>query len=239
MVELSFIEQALRDGHNLHAFRSGGGLRVVYVRKPAPACPETAEIGYGEHPYVEEALRHCGEDIQAGHRDYKAVYGGKYDHYLTGSASPSSELDRWLLNGHSFDIRFQGGQFVFEGGYLYQRRLPKEVEAQLKALGRRREQYRRRRNRATSWRKANKYAAKFIELLGSQTVRARVDGVEIEAQRYRFPGGQMGYSWQVVHKTNGADDYMPRRRLTVKQSTLSSLLQELEIRIAALRRKLG
>lgn len=88
---------ALEHGCRLHVFRSGGGLRVARLEK------EGVLKGYGEHPYVELALGHAAEDYLAGQRPYKEVYGGLYDHYLTGSADASGDLDRQIVRGRTLD----------------------------------------------------------------------------------------------------------------------------------------
>jgi hypothetical protein len=72
--------------------------------------------GYGEHYAVEVAIDHTAEDYEAGHRPYNEVYGEDklYPHYLTGSSSPNSRLDLWLLKGGTFDAYEDAGQIVFE-----------------------------------------------------------------------------------------------------------------------------
>lgn len=91
------IEAALVAGAKLHAFRSGGGLRVVRIES------EGKLIGYGEHPSFEDALVLADKDIAAGGRPYAEVYGKETPEYLTGSSTPSSELDRWILGGQTID----------------------------------------------------------------------------------------------------------------------------------------
>lgn len=91
------IERALRAGHKLHAFLSGGGLRVVRIRKGGK------EKGYGEHPHIEDAMSHAAEDFLAGGRPYNEVYGGSKPHYLTGASTPSTRLDAWVRGGRDFD----------------------------------------------------------------------------------------------------------------------------------------
>lgn len=107
------LEGALRKGHVIHAFRSGGGLRVIRIEKERHG----ALVGYGEHPSVDEAMKRAADDFRAGGRPYADVYGdnGKYPHYyLTGSTSSDSELDAWLHQGHTFDARAEGEQFIVE-----------------------------------------------------------------------------------------------------------------------------
>lgn len=105
----SIIESALRGGGQLHAFLSGGGLRVVRVEKPRHG----KLIGYGEHPVVSDALRILADDLAAGGRRYSDVYGKTEDEYLTGQSSPEDALDAWLRQGSTFDASFDDA-FVFE-----------------------------------------------------------------------------------------------------------------------------
>jgi hypothetical protein len=105
-MKLEHIERALRDGAKLHAFMSGGGLRVIRV--------ETAKgglIGYGEHPDVMDALSHADEDTASSHRPYHEVYGVTKPHYLTGSSTPSNDLDAWLRRGSTFDVVARAGAY--------------------------------------------------------------------------------------------------------------------------------
>ena len=107
------LEGALRKGNCIHAFLSGGGLRVIRIEKNS--CNGKL-LGYGEHPEIDEALRHVAEDFAAGGRPYHKVYGpkGKYAHYLTGSSTTTGELDAWIRQGRTFDIRSEGDQIVVE-----------------------------------------------------------------------------------------------------------------------------
>lgn len=96
------IEKALLSGHKLHTFRSGGGLQVVRIDA------KSVLKGYGEHPHINEALRHAGEDFAAGGRPYADVYGkidwdnpekskqGLYSMYLTGTHEINGKLDEWV-----------------------------------------------------------------------------------------------------------------------------------------------
>lgn len=110
MPPLPGIHLALRKGLRLHAFLSGGGLRVVSL-----VDSHDNEKAYGEHPHVEEALNYLDEDFLAGHRPYDEVYGskGKYTHYLTGSSIPTSNLDNLLCHGNRFDVWQYGNNIVF------------------------------------------------------------------------------------------------------------------------------
>ncbi|MDB5163669.1 MAG: hypothetical protein JWS12_286 [Candidatus Saccharibacteria bacterium] len=95
------IEQPLRDGHKMHAFSSGGGLRVIRIENN-----DGELVGYGEAPQVEEALEHAALDYQLGHEDYSQQYSGdnaRHTHYLTGTTELSSPLDAHLRFGATFD----------------------------------------------------------------------------------------------------------------------------------------
>lgn len=108
------LEKGLREGLKLHAFRSGGGLRVVRIE--SKDADEQSLKGYGEHYAVEVALDHTAEDYESRHRPYEEVYGEDklYPHYLTGSSAPNSPLDLWLLKGSTFDAYVDKDQIVFE-----------------------------------------------------------------------------------------------------------------------------
>ena len=88
------IQEALFEGVKLRSFRSGAGLRVVRLEK------EDKVVGYGEHPYMADALTHANQDYLDGHLTYEQQYSGenaKHTHYLTG-ATPTGqdELDMWI-----------------------------------------------------------------------------------------------------------------------------------------------
>ena len=112
---MEVLSGALKQGVKLHAFRSGGGLRVVSLSR-------AGKEGYGEHPNIEDALSHAAEDFTAGGRPYKDVYGKSKPHYLTGSSTASSGLDQWILQGHTVDARMadDGAIEVVLGGYAHQ-----------------------------------------------------------------------------------------------------------------------
>lgn len=128
-VDYTDLETALKDGCKLHAFSSGGRLRVVTLEK------EKAK-GYGEHPTLEEAIRHAVEDYKAGGRPYKEVYGKLYDHYMTG-AYPANEgnitvmdlLDRHVFRGSPLDVSSKEGKIVVELTNTCHLETPPEVMA--------------------------------------------------------------------------------------------------------------
>jgi len=112
---LTIVENYLRRGTGVHAFRSGGGLRVVRIEGP----DRGDLVGYGEHIHVEGAIRIAAQDAVAGNRPYDEVYGKTEPHYLTGAERPSSMLDDWILRGHTFDLHYdsEADEYVaeFEG----------------------------------------------------------------------------------------------------------------------------
>jgi hypothetical protein len=117
--------------NHIHAFLSGGGLRVVRAEDEKKGL-----VGYGEYPHVEEALRLCEVDYLAGKRDYKEVYGKETPHYLTGSSTPSSKLDQWTRIGRSWNIYCDHkGNFVFDSEYHYDISPSKERADRILATG--------------------------------------------------------------------------------------------------------
>lgn len=111
--EMSYkaIENILAEkaSNAIHAFRSGGGLRVLRLE-----CGDDL-LGYGESIQFDEALKNLENDTAAGGRKYNEVYGKLTPHYLTGTSEVSSNIDRWLLMGRSFDIRnFHFGDEPYE-----------------------------------------------------------------------------------------------------------------------------
>lgn len=123
------VHKALQEGYKLHAFRSGGGLRVVRLDRGSDACR-----GYGEHPNVEEALNFLEEDTLAGGRPYGTVYGKLHPHYLTGSNTASSNLDAWLLRGHTFDCWQEDEEVVFQLNGHVRTETPPDVEKRIAEL---------------------------------------------------------------------------------------------------------
>jgi len=118
---LQFIENALRATGRLHAFLSGGGLRVVRIERKGKL------VGYGEHPNIEIALSHANRDAKKQTRPYSKVYGKKHPHYLTGSTSPSSELDKVILEGSTLDLWHNGSEFVVEIRGSRQAKVPEAI----------------------------------------------------------------------------------------------------------------
>lgn len=130
-VELKGIDRALNEGNRLHGFRSGGGLRVITLKRRGKST------GYGEHPSADEALVHADEDFLAGGRDYHEVYGKLYPHYLTGSHEITSPLDGWLLQGHTIDAyKTDEGRIRVELTGVTETRKPQVVLDQAKTLRR-------------------------------------------------------------------------------------------------------
>ena len=96
---LHTIEAALRSGGNLHAFRSGGGLRVVRIETKRKL------IAYGEYIHIDGALDMAARDYLAGQKVYNPE---KPDpHFLTGSSDVSSPLDAWVLRGRTIDAAWK------------------------------------------------------------------------------------------------------------------------------------
>lgn len=120
-MELAGINQALKDGCRVHAFRSGSGLRVIRIE-------HNEELkGYGEQPQVEGALSDADEDFLAGGRPYEEVYGALKPHYLTGGSTSTSPLDSWLLQGRTFDAWQDGENVVFQLKGVTEVKIPREI----------------------------------------------------------------------------------------------------------------
>lgn len=118
------IEELLRQNPSskIHAFRSGGGLRVIRI-DDGPKL-----LGYGEHPYLDVAIEHLIQDVEAGHRNYQDVYGGAETHYLTGSSTPNDDLDLFILRGNNFDINCQQNMFIFDSQPSVDMRVHPDIE---------------------------------------------------------------------------------------------------------------
>lgn len=124
-------DKALRAGNMIHAFRSGGGLRVVRIEE---GHKRGKLLGYGEHFNIETAFAYAEMDL-VKHIPYDKFYGKIVPHYLTGSSDPSSVLDHWILKGYAFDIKFVEGNFVFEAEFKREVRLSKELQDEVVRTG--------------------------------------------------------------------------------------------------------
>ena len=97
------IDEALKDGFTIHAFRSGGGLRVLSMKRPETVGEKFGisdeKKFYAEGATLNDAMRILKDDVKAGGRKYKDVYGVLEEHYLTGSYSDKDELDNWVASG--------------------------------------------------------------------------------------------------------------------------------------------
>ena len=116
------IEEAILAGGKFHSFRSGGGLRVLSVEIGKK------EVGYGEGPDFNYALNLLIEDLQAGGRKYKDVYGKLHDHYLTGSYSSENDIiDWWVCSGRDVDASSKDGKIIVKMKGSIDRNFPKEI----------------------------------------------------------------------------------------------------------------
>lgn len=102
------IEQALKDGARLHAFRSGGGLRVISVEKNEQL------LSYGEYPWISGALAHAESDFGLSYIEQYSGKNARHIHYLTGASSPVLQdvIDCFILCGESIDIYYKDNQFI-------------------------------------------------------------------------------------------------------------------------------
>jgi hypothetical protein len=97
-------------------FRSGGGLVVMDARD------ENGEtIGYSESPFFHEALRILEDDILAGGREYKEVYGPLEPHYFTGSfhETPFQAVNDLGNQAYKLYFQFTGEEIkAVQEGYI-------------------------------------------------------------------------------------------------------------------------
>lgn len=191
------IERALRDGCRLHAFRSGGGLRVVRMERDGTL------VGYGEHPEMEEALRHADEDVAAGGRPYAEVYGedGLYDHYLTGSSTKSSDLDAWILKGGTFDAYVAAvDEFVAELEAYENTPMPEGVEERTR---------------------------------NGEVIEWEHRGYRYQSGPCRFPNGERGCSTSVVFSPPGRGNSDPWMYKVVREGRGASLKEAIDAALKA------
>lgn len=125
LVAIPALEQALREGGRIHGFRSGGGLRVVDIK-----CG-TTQVAYGEAIHIMEAFRILAEDFRAGCRPYRTVYGPIEPFNESGAPTLEDYLDDWIFRGHTFDVHFEEGQFVFILSGLKRQKTPEDILEQV------------------------------------------------------------------------------------------------------------
>lgn len=126
---LPHAHEAMTRGARMQIFRSGEGLRVVSLRQ------EEQEVGYGESPFIEDALVLADRDIQAGGKKYREVYGVDYPHFYIGSNEPSSPLDEWILGGNSIDVWHDGVNVVARLNGWEHTEFPENLRNQVMATG--------------------------------------------------------------------------------------------------------
>ena len=214
-----YLEKTIRKGARLHAFRSGGGLRVVSIN-------DSDDPGYGEHPYVYEALQYAEEDAKAGGREYKEVYGKLHDHYLTGDPTPSGGLDAWTLTGRSWDISFKDGKFVFESKYLRQLEPPKEISDQAIATGERLKALKLKLAKQTVWNFgvwdfADSHSIPWVDEYGA----------EFAVYPCIFANGGVGHGWKTIKEGNRPGKCygsMVDEKVKFENATFVGLLEQLE-----------
>ncbi len=117
------LEEALVEGFSFHSFRSGGGLRVLTLSKG----DDDADY-YGEGPSYKVAMRILLEDLAAGGRKYKDVYGPLEPRFLTGAfPKENDEVDKILYQGRNIDAKSDGELIKVTIKQLLQLRTPKQV----------------------------------------------------------------------------------------------------------------
>lgn len=94
------LENALKEGANIHVFRSGGGLRVVRLEKMGKL------ISYGEHPYFSTALSHAESDFGLSYEEQYDGENSKHKWFITGTHPlPHDAIDVYVFHhGTAFDV---------------------------------------------------------------------------------------------------------------------------------------
>ena len=99
------VEEALRKGKGLHAFLSGGGLRVVRIEDKGRGTLR----GYGEHPHIDEAQRLDEMLAPAGSKLLCVSSFGVYDMVGNIDEFVINETGQpyvsGLMSGHVFGVR--------------------------------------------------------------------------------------------------------------------------------------
>jgi len=126
-----FFKNPENENYYLHAFTSGGRLRVLRI----DSKDKNKKGLYGESVTLNEAFKNLEEDAEAGGREYKDVYGKIYPHYVTGAyPNENDKLDCILAEGYTFDITYKG-QFHMELNYGRRSKTPKAVMEKVTKTG--------------------------------------------------------------------------------------------------------
>lgn len=184
LVENRLSEKA---SNRLYFFRSGGGLRVGRLED----CATTTEklLGYGEDIQFEPALLAVEENMQG--KPYKTEY-------WTGTSEASSNIDRWILMGHSFEIRnLRGGDqpWHFESKFSHDLNFKQYHEEVAKT------------------RKA---------------ITKEIDGIVYSFEPSHFPSGTECTSGRVVENRSGLDPWYRDVKIEYRAETFDQLLVEVE-----------
>lgn len=127
-----FFQDPKNEGYLLHAFTSGGRLRVLRIDSPN----KDKKGLYGESINLNEAFKILEEDAQAGGRKYSDVYGPIHPHYLTGAYPEENDrLDCLLAEGYTFDITYKDGMFQMTVNYGRRNKTPKAIMEKVSATG--------------------------------------------------------------------------------------------------------
>jgi hypothetical protein len=124
------LQEALKNGANLHAFLSGGSLRVVRIEKMNKETGKKELLSYGEHPYFSGALVHADEDFGLSYEQQYTAENAKHRHYLTGAYSlPYDALDAHIKAGRSIDVFYckRWGQYICTTPVPYNLRRNNEI----------------------------------------------------------------------------------------------------------------
>lgn len=205
------LEEKIKQGDRLHAFRSGGGLRVVFLANKGRGPCSSNNNGYGEHPNIEMALKLAEHDC-VNHLPYNEVYGKLIPNFWTGTTVASSPLDRWILSGHAFDISYNDG-FVFEGDYYHQFSEPKEVLEKLNICINVLKELDDLIKNTKDVEKEKLYMQAKALLLPSRKIVYEEGGLTYESYIVRY--GDYGITTKCIHRPEGRVSFIEQRVLIV------------------------
>lgn len=107
-MELIHIEQAIREGCTVYAFRTQSGQCLVRIEDEQKQLK-----GSGEHQHAITALQKADFDYAADGCPYSEVLDTSPTHQQTHSGVQADELDIWIGAGCIFHILGEGHLFVF------------------------------------------------------------------------------------------------------------------------------
>jgi len=107
-MELTNIEQAVREGCTVYGIRSKQGRCVVIIKDTDKQLK-----GFGEHKHAITALQKADFDYTAEGRQYSETCNELQAEQLVQSVTKADDLDIWIQHGCTFDIVSEKHNFLF------------------------------------------------------------------------------------------------------------------------------